>query len=125
MDSNQNNDKNKVLDYLALQSFVDELIAKRKPDIPSGELPKYKESLMLQVLEAVNSRLVGLLSESKQAELEKLLDESVEQPKLYAFFEQNIPNLVAEITLSMAEFREGYLIDLSTLPDLPPMPIKK
>lgn len=113
-----------TLDYLAMQTFVNELIAERKPNIADVELASYKESLISQVMEAVNSRLVGLLSLSQQQELEKLLDSQAKPEQLSQFFTNSLPDLTAQIASALADFKKGYLIDLDKLPDLPPAPVK-
>ena len=116
--------KQSTLDYLAMQTFVNELVAQRKPNIPDNELANYKESLISQVLESVNSRLVGLLSQSQQQQLEKLLDSQASQEQLSQFFVTSLPDLTAQIANALSEFKKGYLIDLDKLPDLPPAPVK-
>ncbi|OGK64956.1 hypothetical protein A2313_02280 [Candidatus Roizmanbacteria bacterium RIFOXYB2_FULL_41_10] len=113
-----------TLDYLSMQTFVNELVAQRKPNIPNNEIANYKESLISQVLESVNSRLVGLLSQTQQQQLEKLLDSQASQEQISQFFSNSIPDLTAQIAAALSEFKKGYLIDLDKLPDLPPAPVK-
>jgi hypothetical protein len=99
-------------DFLALSTFVEELLKARPPKVPSSELPKYKESLMVQVMEAVNSRLIGMLDEAAQKELETLLSTNPSQEPVLAFFTQHIPDLHAQIALALNEFKEGYTLNL-------------
>ena len=113
-----------TLDYLSMQTFVNELVAQRKPNIANNEIANYKESLISQVLESVNSRLVGLLSQTQQQQLEKLLDSQASQEQISQFFSNSIPDLTAQIAAALSEFKKGYLIDLDKLPDLPPAPVK-
>lgn len=103
-------------DEMVLLAFVDELIAAKKdPSITQDNLPQVRQTLFNEVNDAINSHLVGLMSEDDQIELDKLLDEEVSDDVLNTFFMQKIPHLENEITSALINFREAYLVDVGVV----------
>lgn len=102
------------MDYVALQSYIDELISQKTPKLSVEQLTAYKESLLLQVTEAINTHLIEMLSAPNQDALDTLLKKEVPEEEVNSFFETHIPTIVEEIKQVLADFKEGYLYEAGT-----------
>lgn len=114
IDTNQIADLNlqpaNVRDQIALASFIDGLIKEKKDQSLTPEtLARTKEFLLNELNQTINTHLVSILLDEDQKEMETLLDKKVSDEELDNFFENKIPNLVAEITAVLVDFRSVYL----------------
>ncbi len=106
------------MDAAALNKYIDSLFAAHAPNMVAEKLDDYRQLLMQDALEAINTRLVSLLSEDKQKELEVLLDTEPKEEQLTGFFEKNVPTVVAEVTAVLNEFKAGYMASFGSLSSL-------
>lgn len=108
-------------DQVALVSFIDNLIKeKNDPSLKPEQLPQVKAALLTELNEMINTRLVTLLSEVDQRQLDALMDRNATDEELDEFFTKKIPNLPAEIASVLIDFRTAYLTPLT-----PPAPVGK
>jgi hypothetical protein len=106
----QEQNKDAVMDQVALLGFVEDLIkARNDQTVTPAELPVIRQVLLGEVNQAINSHLVNLLSERQQIELDKLLDTNPSDEQLNNFFTKTIPNLGVEIAAALLNFRAAYL----------------
>lgn len=119
-------DDKKIMDQVALLSYVDDLIKERKdPDVKPENMADVRGLLLKEVNNAINVHLIGLISEKDQVELDELLDKNVPDDELNQFFIKKIPNLEVEIASALLNFRAAYLYPLSDVPDkLPVAPLE-
>ncbi len=97
-------------DQVALVSYVDDLIrAKNDTTIKPEELPNLRARLLKTVNDAINRRLIGLLRDEQQDELNNLFDNKAADEEINNYFKKAIPNLDVEITTVLLDFRAGYL----------------
>jgi len=109
-------------DQVALISFIDNLIKeKNDPSIKPEQLPQVKAALLTELNEMINTRLVTLLSEVDQRQLDALMDRNATDEELDEFFTKKITNLSAEIASVLIDFRTAYLTPLTP----PPAPVGK
>ena len=103
-----------VHDQVALLSFIDNLIKeKNDPTIKPEQLPNIKAALLTELNEMINTRMVTLLSEVNQRQLDALMDRNATDEELDDFFVKKIPNLSAEIASVLMDFRAAYLTPLT------------
>ncbi len=130
--ADQNNDKTSfnsqpqsVRDQVALLSFVENLIKeKNDPTIKPESLPQVKVALLNELNQMINTRMIAILSDSDQRELDILLKNKVPDEELDKFFSEKIPNLTAEIASVLLNFRAAYLYQPLTPPPAP-VPVDK
>jgi hypothetical protein len=127
--ADQNQDKNllknqpqSIRDQVALLSFVENLIKEKNDPIKPDALPQVKVALLNELNEMINTRMVRLLDDHDQRELDILLKNNVPDEELDKFFEKKIPNLTVELASVLIDFRVAYLlpIDKITTPQIPP-----
>lgn len=119
--ADQNNDKTNlnsqpqnVRDQVALLSFIEDLIKeKNNPTIKPEQLPNIKAALLIELNDMINTRMVTLLPEASQRQLDALLERKVSDEELDKFFSEKIPNLSAEIASVLLDFRAAYLTPLA------------
>lgn len=103
-------DDKKIRDEIALLSFVDKIIKeKNDPSIKPEELPQLKAFLLQQVHDAINRQLIAALPEKDQMLLDQLLDKNPVDGEINEFLIKQIPNIEAEITVALLNFRAAYL----------------
>lgn len=110
------------MDAAALNKYIDSLFTAHAPNVAADKLQSYRELLLQDVLEAINTRLVSLLPDEKQKELETLLDASPTEVQLTEFFEKNVPTITAEVAAVLNEFKTGYLASFGSLSSLGSVP---
>jgi len=117
----QNNDKGNltdqpqnVRDQVALLSFVENLIKeKNDSSIKPEQLPQVKAALLMELNEMINTRMVTLLPEVSQRQLDAMFERKASDEELDKFFVEKIPNLSAEIASVLLDFRGAYLTPLT------------
>ncbi len=118
-DQNQNktgltNQTQGVRDQVALLSFIDDLIKeKNDPSIKPDQLQNIKAALLTELNEMINTRMVTLLPEVSQRQLDAMLERKATDEELDKFFSEKIPNLSAEIASVLLDFRGAYLTPLT------------
>lgn len=106
---NQNNSQ-VLKDKQALENFVDQLIKEKNSTyVTDANRIEVRTQLLSEVSDAINRKLVSLLSDEKVEELNKLLDEKATDEVVSKFFTDNIPTLQDAVTEAMIDFRKGYL----------------
>jgi len=123
--TNLNSQPQSVRDQVALLSFIDDLIKeKNDPSIKPEQLPQVKAALLTELNEMINTRMVTLLPEVSQRQLDAILERKASNEELDKFFSEKIPNLTAELASVLIDFRTAYLLPLSSAKkeDLPPPP---
>ena len=104
-----------IRDQVALMAFIDELIQeKNDPSVKPEQLPNLRTGLLAELNDMINDRLVSLLSEAKQIELEAILDRKGSNEEIDKLFEESIPNLSSEVAAALLEFRYAYLYPIPT-----------
>lgn len=97
--------------HLTIRSFVDDLIlARQDPYITPQNLDRVRQSLLSEVHNAINTRLVRCLSHEDQVALDKLLDANSSNRVIDEFFIKKVPNIDAEIAEELLSFRTLYLV---------------
>jgi len=111
--TNQTNDtyeKNKVLDQVALLSFIDDLIRDRKdPNITEKNMEEMRAMLLKKVNEEINIHMINCLTDKDRVELDMMLDKNPSDKELHEYFVKKIQNLDIEIAAAMLKFRASYL----------------
>ncbi len=103
-------DDKKIRDEIALLSFVDRIIKeKNDPMAKQEELPRLKAFLLQQVHDSINRTLIAALPEKDQILLDELLDKNPADGQINEFLIKHIPNIEAEITVALLNFRAAYL----------------
>lgn len=103
-------------DQVALLTFIENLIKeKNETGLSEEQLKNTKVTLLNELNQMINTRLISLLSTPQQQELEILLNNKISDKELDSYFRKHIPNLEAEIASVMANFREVYLMSLEDL----------
>lgn len=106
----QNNQNSKAHGSASLEKFAEELIReKNSPYVTSENFQSVKEMLIDEISQAINTKLVSLLSDTDVEELNQHLDENATDQQLYVFFSHKIPHINQEITNTLIDFRKGYL----------------
>lgn len=106
----------KAFDAPALNTFLDSLFVMHKPLVTANKIEEYKASMMEKIMESINMRLVQLLTDTQQKELEVLLNRDAPDDELNMFFETNIPTVSAEVAAVLDEFKTGYSASFSSTP---------
>lgn len=102
-----------VRDQVALISFIENLINEKKdPAIKPEKLPIIKAVMLNELNEMINTRMVTLLSEVDQRQLDALMDRKATDEELDEFFIKKIPNLTSEIASVLLDFRNAFLSSL-------------
>jgi len=103
-----------VRDQVALLSFIDDLIKeKNDSSITPEQLPQVKAALLTELNEMINTRMVTLLPEVSQRQLDAMFERKATDEELDKFFSEKIPNLSAEIASVLIDFRGAYLTPLT------------
>ena len=107
-------------EQVALLTFIDSLIKEKNDvELTDEQLNNTKVTLLNELNQMINTRLISLLSTTQQQELETLLENKISDKELDDYFVKHIPNLEAEIASVMANFREAYLMPLDELNPIP------
>jgi len=108
-------EKNKVMDQVALLSFVDELIRERKdPNVSEKNMAEVRALLLKQVNEEINTHMINCLTDTQRVELDVMLDKNPTDKELHEYFVLKIPNLSIEIASVMLRFRAAYLLPVTS-----------
>jgi len=119
---NQNNQPldQKTRNEVALLSYVNDLLREyTDPDIKPEDVSKAREILLIEVQDFINHHFLDLLSDEKQIEFGKVLDESPTEEKVNQFLENNILHLEQEVAKALFEFRAIYLAKKNSQPSPP------
>lgn len=127
-------EKNKMIDQVALVSYVDDLIRERKDtNITEANRAEVRALLLKKVNEEINIHMINSLTDNDKVELDTMLDKNPSDKELHEYFVSKIPNLDVEIASVMLRFRAAYLLPVTqkkeseiknTPPDiLPPAPV--
>ena len=107
-------EKNKIMDQVALVSFVDDLIRDRKdPNVTDANMADIRATLLKKVNEEINIHMINCLTDKERIELDALLDKNPGDKELHEYFISKIPNLSVEIASVMLRFRAAYLLPLA------------
>jgi len=103
-------DKKALLDQKALEDYVDNLIKeKNSPYVNGQNRQEIKNELLKNLSKAINKKLIEKLSDQEVDELNVLLDQKADDPKISNFFTSKINNIDQLITEVLIDFRKGYL----------------
>lgn len=101
-------------DEVALLSYVDDLLKARTDlNLKPEEIPNVRLMLLEEVNEAINTHLIQVLTDAERTELDGLLKNNATDAELDAFFAKQIPNVSAEITTALLNFRAVYLLPIT------------
>jgi len=99
-----------LTDREALEQYVDDLIKlKNSPYVKGENIAVVKEDLLQEVSDAINSKLISLLSDDEVKQLNETLDKEVSDEQVSLFFTGKIKDLQQVVTDVLIEFRKGYL----------------
>lgn len=119
-DDNQNSIPTGTRDQAALVAFVEQVVKeKNDPAITPEVMPQVVEALFDELNDQINTHMINILSDEKRKQLEAILDSDAPDSEIDTFFEKNIPNLEAEVTAVLLNFRAGYLAAIKPGPVLP------
>lgn len=131
MSDNQNPQKTAVKsdDQLALEQYVEELIKeKNSPYVNKENFAEIKDMLLQEVVDAINQKMVSLLSDDQIKELNEMMGKNASDDEISQYFGKAIPKrelIVAEVLI---DFRKGYLSVIMPPPEPgakpPPAPVK-
>ena len=108
--TNDTYEKNKVLDQVALLSFIDDLIRDRKdPNITEKNMAEMRAMFLKKVNEEINIHMINCLTDKDRVELDMMLDKDPSDKELHEYFVKKIQNLDIEIASVMLKFRAAYL----------------
>jgi hypothetical protein len=108
-------EKNKIMDQVALVSFVDDLIRDRKDaNITDANVAEIRAMLLKKVNEEINTHMINCLTDKERVELDTMLDKNPTDKELHEYFVSKIPNLSTEIASVMLRFRAAYLLPVTT-----------
>lgn len=99
-----------LTDREALEQYVDDLIRiKNSPHIKGENIAVVKEALLQDVSDAINSKLISLLSDDEVKQLNEMLDKEASDEQVSLFFTGKIKDLQQVVTDVLVEFKKGYL----------------
>lgn len=108
-------EKNKMIDQVALVSFVDDLIRERKDaNITDANVQEVRATLLKKVNEEINTHMINCLSDAERVALDAMLDKNATDKELHEYFVSKIPNLSIEIASVMLRFRAAYLYPVTS-----------
>lgn len=112
-------EKNKVMDQVALVTFVDDLIRDRKdPNVTEKNMAEVRAMLLKKVNEEINTHMINCLSDQQKVDLDAILDKNPTDKELHEYFISKIPNLSVEIASVMLRFRAAYLLPVTANAEL-------
>ncbi len=89
--------------------FIEGLMSvKSDPNLTPKQKEAVKMALLAELNQMINLRLIRLMSEREQRELECILEKNASDKELDQFFMKKIPNLKEEIYMEMHYFRTVY-----------------
>jgi len=100
------------VDQWELLDFINHLLIEKDPQFSPEQLAQARESLLVELNDQINARLVSCLSDKDQDTLSELIDSDASDEDIDEFFVATIPNLEIEIASVLIDFRNAYLMDL-------------
>lgn len=99
-----------LTDREALGQYVDDLIRiKNSPHVKGDNITVVKQALLEEVSDAINSKLISMLSDDEVKQLNEMLDKEASDEQVSLFFTGKIKNLQQVVTDVLVEFKKGYL----------------
>jgi len=99
-----------LTDREALEQYIDDLIRiKNSPHVKGDNVAVVKQALLEEVSDAINSKLISLLSDDEVKQLNEMLDKEASDEQVSLFFTGKIKDLQQVVTDVLVEFKKGYL----------------
>ncbi len=93
----------------SLESFVDELLAKKGVSADPAVMDAYRSDVLARVNERLNAEMIGAMTTEQIKECNDLLDADPEPLILREFFLTNVPEYQKILTATLSDFRASYL----------------
>lgn len=108
--TDQNNPGKNIAPEKLLEEFVDGLIKeKNSPYVTDQNREEVKKTLLDDISDAVNRKLIAELSDQQVDELNVLLEKKASDDEVNIFFKSKIANIDQVIAQALTDFRAGYL----------------
>lgn len=109
----ENNDyqKKAIQDEIAIEKFVDDLVAAREDLwVKPENRERFKKALMDQLIDEINNHFINLLTKEDQLLLSRLLDKGINNSQLNMFFQDRVDDHVAHLTMVFQRFKEMVMV---------------
>lgn len=109
----ENNDyqKKAIQDEIAIEKFVDDLVAAREDLwVKPENRERFKKALMDQLTDEINNHFINLLTKEDQQLLSRLLDKGINNSQLNMFFQDRIDDHIAHLTMIFQRFKEMVMV---------------
>ena len=108
---NDDYQKKALQDEIAIEKFIDELVAAREDLwVKPENRDRFKKALMDQLTDEINNHFINLLTKNDQQLLSRLLDKGISNSELNIFFQDRVDDHVAHLSMIFQRFKEMVMV---------------
>lgn len=108
---NDDYQKKALQDEIAMEKFIDELVAAREDLwVKPENRERFKKALMDQLIDEINNHFINLLTKEDQQLLSRLLDKGINNSQLNMFFQDRVDDHVAHLAMVFQRFKEMIMV---------------